>query len=184
MKTLDTRVRPGINRRIVFWSIIGAGATLLILGNAAANVAKQIRINSDQISQAPPLSHEPHSSLIKTVIVDCDLPRNYAPSLPAKPLDETLRVGLVLPVFDADAEQNATWLADNRFILNFAESSSAVLPRIIGRLFPRTEILRSNADSSQYDLVLRITLTAGTIANPDNTFHGAFVTGTIAAEAN
>jgi|GEM_PF-1701346 len=184
MKTLDTRVQPGIKGRIALWLILGTGATFLITGNATANDAKQIRINPDQIIQAPLLSPEPHSSLIKTVIVDCDLPRNFAPSLPAKPLDETLRVGLVLPVFDPDAEQNATWLANNRFILNFAESSSAVLPRIIGRLFPHTEILRSNADTSQYDLVLRITLTAGTIANPDNTFHGAFVTGTIAVEAN
>ncbi|MGA8808886.1 MAG: caspase family protein [Thermoanaerobaculia bacterium] len=186
MKTPDTRVLPGI-RRIASWLILGTGATLLITGNATANVAKQIGINPDEISQAPPLPPEPHSifSQNKIVIVDCDLPKNFAPpSLPARPLDETLRVGLVLPVFDPDAERNATWLAGNRFILNFAGSSSAVLPRIIGRLFPRTEILRSNADTSQHDLVLRITLTAGTIANPDDTFHGAFVTGTIVAEAN
>ncbi len=178
MKTLDTRVRPGIKGRVVFWLILATGAMFLTTGDSQANVSKPEGVNPSETSEAPLRSF---GSKPENVIVNFDLPKSFAPSsLPARPIDENLRIGLMPPVFDPDAEQNATWSDDfsKKVILNFADPTSATLARIIARLFPRTEILRSHGDISQYDLVLRVTLEAGTIAS-----RGAFVIGTITAEA-
>lgn len=104
--------------------------------------------------------------------ITIDFPKNYLPpTLPARPLDKSLRVALVLPTFQpttsatfgtAVSWKNGVWggldyanVAEyDNIVINFAEATSGVLPRIVRRLFPRTEILRATDSRSGFDLVL------------------------------
>lgn len=143
------------------------------------------------IGAAPLFAADPPYRIIDVTTITFDLPKDFVPaSLPVRPLDENLRVGLVLPAFDpersawflaAREREGGTVTGVNKLILNFAEPTSAVLPRIFGRLFPRTEILRSSPEIGKYDLVLRFALTSRITDNPDGTFRGAEVTGAITA---
>ena len=133
------------------------------------------------------------------ITIPIPLPRNYSPSsLPARPIDESIRVCLILPAFDAAT--SATWNAPtawedtgtgkqptsasevDQIVVNFAESTEAALPRIVKRLFPRTEVTRS-LNSPQCELLLVASLQSHDIADYGHHLQGVTVTGTVTALA-
>jgi hypothetical protein len=126
----------------------------------------------------------------KIITVALDLPKNFVPSsLPTESLDTSIRVALILPKFDpehsaaflsmADYSDSGEVASANRIILNFAEPASIVLPRMISRLFPRTEALRVLPENARYDLVLQVDLSSRIVDYGDGTFRGAEVRGII-----
>jgi len=128
----------------VFWSVLLACATVSLSGAAP--------------------------KLRNTVVIPVALPLDYQPSsLPSRPIDNELRIGIVTPTFDA--AKNATWNSATRFegnniwaltvievdriILNFAEPIARTLPQVLRRAFPRTELLSGNTCAT-CDLILRV----------------------------
>lgn len=126
----------------------------------------------------------------RTITVPINLPYKYSPAnLPARPLDDKLIVGLVLPEFDL--LMSAKWTtpveithrqgdtlfspiqpedieAVERVYVDAAKPVAEALPRIFRRLFPRTKILK-DAHCSDCDLV--ITGRAGSQALTDSGNH-------------
>ncbi|MGA8808887.1 MAG: hypothetical protein WB973_13505, partial [Thermoanaerobaculia bacterium] len=209
MKILNLRVSTGIKHRkgcLFAGLILGLGFSFPPTSSFASSGSTPITVSPGGVTiipngeaPDPQAAADPVYNVKSVVVVNCNLPRNYVPpSLPARPIDENLRVALVLPVTDVGPK--TTWLVPTddysehpvlkngsvvtQVILNFAEPTAAVLPRIIGRLFPRTEIIRPNTDISHYELVLRVDLKSSTLPGyPDHSFRGADVEGTITAEA-
>ena len=133
------------------------------------------------------------------ITIPIPLPKNYSPpSLPVGPIDEGIRVCLVLPAFDADT--SATWTAPtawedtgkgsqpnnetevDRIVVNFSESTGSALPGIVKRLFPRAEVTRSQT-SPQCELLLRVALQSNDLHDANRNLVGVTVTGTISAYA-
>lgn len=100
-------------------------------------------------------------TLRKTVVVPLRLSADYIPpGFPPKPLDDRLRVGVLLPTFDRDRAASwtspAKWTGQqnlfepipsesitevDKVIVDAAAPLGAALPNIVRRIFPRAEIL-------------------------------------------
>lgn len=180
--------------------VASSGSTQVTISPSGVTISPSgVTITPSGELPAAPVAADAVYNVKSVVVVNCNLPRNYVPSsVPARSIDETLRAALVLPV--ADVGPKTTWLVPTddysehpvlktgsvvtRVMLNFAEPIAGVLPRIIGRLFPHTEIIRPNADISRYELVFRVDLKSSTLPGyADHRFRGADVEGTITAKA-
>jgi hypothetical protein len=133
----------------------------------------------------------------ETIIIPLTLPANYQPaSLPARPLDDGLRVAFVPPLFDR--AKSATWTAavkwegsiwnptditevDTVFV-NFAEPVATTLPKIIRRVFPKTEVF-SAPRCAECDLVFTVDLRSSTFADDQGNLAGVAVTAAVKAVA-
>lgn len=152
------------------------------------------------VAMAASLGAEP--PVRRTIVVPIKLPYKYTPAnLPARPLDDKLVVGLVLPEFDAAA--SAKWTSPVETIyrpgqtlfsplqpedikaveLVYVDAAKPVaegLPRIFRRLFPRSKILK-DAQCSDCDLVVTGRAGSQTLTDYGNHLRNVRVTITLTA---
>jgi hypothetical protein len=134
------------------------------------------------------LAQAPVYNVIRTDVHSFDLPNAYLPkTLPAKPLDSDLRVGLVLPIFDPAS--SAAWpsragFGDNKLdtinvIWNFAQPAAEVLPEILRRTFPKLSVSQSIPKPGEFDLVVVADLVSRHRTKTNGTLLGPEVEGTL-----
>lgn len=140
--------------------------------------------------------------VVRNVItIPLTLPKNYLPrSVPARPLDDTLRVAVVLPIFAADRSARWTTAVEwsgglmpkqpsditkvDQIYINFADPVASALPRILSRLFPKTEVAQSRTKCDQCDLLLLVELNTHVFDQANGFFGSITVTGTVTAIAD
>ncbi|HYC87864.1 MAG TPA: caspase family protein [Thermoanaerobaculia bacterium] len=111
-------------------------------------------------------------------------------ALPERPLDDQLRVALILPT--AEAEQRSHWFywtdlskqSYTRVNVSHAPPVAGVLPTVLSRLFPRIKIVDQppeGAAAEAYDLVLHMHVRASSMQTAEGVFSGVLVQGTLTA---
>jgi uncharacterized caspase-like protein len=120
-----------------------------------------------------------------------DLPPKLAlPSIPRKPLDDQLRIALILPGDDPEGRADVWYwdLLDKKALKHrygsLARPVATVLPTIIAKLFPRMKIVENvpeAASADAYDLVLHMRVRAVSTKNSAGLYRGVMVQGTLTA---
>lgn len=137
--------------------------------------------------------------LVRNVVtIPVKLQKDYLPStLPTAPVDDGLRVCLVLPTFDAamsaswptavkwgggltPKEENITEV--DRIVVDFAGATAAALPGIVKRLFPKAEVKRPQVPP-QCDLLLEISLRSSAFDDASGHLGGVTVIANVNAIA-
>jgi hypothetical protein len=132
---------------------------------------------------------EPIAPLIETVTYDLP-PKLRLPSLPAKPLDDRLRVALILPS-DEPAGRSQISGKDilekknvRQAFVNHAHPVATVLPTVIAKLFPRIGIVEKAPEPGNWDtcdLVLQMRVRATGVQNSQGVYQEVRVYGTLIA---
>ena len=116
--------------------------------------------------------------------------------MPSRPVDDSLRVAVVLPAFDQEKSaswtsavswkpENASdiWIVDKAYI-NFADAVAAEFPHILKQLFPNTEVMQPGTKCNQCDLLLLVDLNAHAFTKANGSLGGVTLTGTVTAFAD
>ena len=132
------------------------------------------------------------------IMIPVAVPRNYLPaSLPSRPLDETLRVTVVVPSSNHrtrvywneplewagggfSPQDLSTVTKADRIVVDFAEPVASVLPGFLRRLYPRIEVVQSQTKCANCDLLLLVEVRAEVI-NESGAMRGITLIGTITA---
>jgi uncharacterized caspase-like protein len=117
-------------------------------------------------------------------------PKLTLPALPERPLDDQLRVALILPVDKVEYCSHWFYWADlkkesyTRVNVSHAPPVASVLPTVLSKLFPRIKIVDEppmGTAAEAYDLVLHMGVRASSTQTSEGVFSGVMVYGTLTA---